>query len=387
MPTYDLVSDLNAPDDGTTPVDNAFAAIDGLQGNVTVRVPKGSFYIPPETHTISGPDSLTIETVEGADAAFVCPGDYDGILFDFKTPLVWRNVDLWRNATNAGPQIRLQTREETLVEDVTVTGRDDSDASDGGLFLPQARTPQARVIFRDVVSETGAQWGPAWAGGRAFADIGDQNVGTVRFEDCVVEEYSRHGIDARESQGPIVVDGGRYANSDGAQILTGQEGSDISGVDVVVDPVGSGIAADYYGNLAGIRLDPTHPSAAGPVTISDTRVHMVAEGERASTGGIHSTSAAWGMTVADSRVRVDGDAITAVSVAAPDGTVGSPSRVRLQDSVFSGAAMSGTAIDIAGRKESQIVDCCIETPGTRRGLLVPPTVTPKRTDLAERCWR
>ena len=387
MPTYHLTNDLNAPRDGTTPIDNALRAIDGLQGDVTVRVPDGSFYIPAGTHTISGPDHLTLETVDGADASFVCPGDYSGVLFDFDVPLVWRNIDLRRSAGGAGPQIRLTTREETLVEDVTVTGRDDSGATEGGLFIPQARRPQARVIFRNVRSEKGAQWGSPSTDGRAFAYVGEQNTGTVRFEDCRVAEYSRHGIDARESQGPIHVEGGRYAHSDGAQIRFGQDGSTVSDVDVVVDPAASGISASDYGDLAGIRLDPAHASAAGPVTISDSRVHMVGAGGGTATGGIHATAAAWGVTIEDCRVRVDNDAITGVRVDAPDGTVGSPSRIRLQDSVCSGASMSGTAVDIAGRPDSEIVDCCIETPGTRRGLLVPPQVTPTRTDLAERCWR
>lgn len=387
MPTFHLTKDLNAPTDGTTPIDNALAAIDGMNGTVTVRVPEGSFYISPEMHTISGPDHLTLKPTEGADAAFVCPGDYDGVLLDIRTPLVWRNIDLWRDADGAGPQIRLTTREESLVEDVTVTGRDDSGATDGGLFIPRARTGHARVIFRDVVSEDGCYWDLPSEDGRAFAYVGEQNVGEVRFEDCTVEEYSQHGINARESQGRIIVEGGRYANSDGAQILSGTDGSDISDVDVVVDPDASGISADDYHNVAGIRLDPAHPSAAGPVTISDSRVHMVSKGGGASTGGVHATSAAWGLTIDDCRVRVDSNAITAVAVSAPDETVGDPSRVRLQDSVFSGAAMSGTAVDISGRPDSQIADCCIETPGTRRGLLVPQTVTPTRTDLAERCWR
>lgn len=387
MPTYHLVDDLQAVPDGTTPITHALQAINGMDGDVTVKVPSGSYYLSSETHTISGPNHLTLETTDGADARFVCPGDFDGILLDIDVPLVWRNIDIGRTAGGAGPQIRLTTREETVVEDVTVVGRDDSGVTDGGLFLPRARTPQSRIILRDVDSPDGCWWASASSDGRAFARIGDRNTGTVRFEDCVVEEYAQHGIDARESQGPITVTGGRYANSDGVQILTGQDGSSVSGAEVVVDPDASGIPAADYSYLAGIRLDPAHSSAAGAVTISDTEIHMAGEGGGTATGGIHGTVAAWGVTIEDCRVRADGDGIESVNIAAPDGTVGSPSRVRMQDTVCSGAAVSGTAVDIAGRPNSEIVDCCIETPGTRRGLLLPASVTPTRTDLTERCWR
>lgn len=386
MVAYDFVRDLGATPDGSTPCGNALAAIDGLDGDVTIRFPEGSYFIPPATHTLDGPERLTLKTPSGDNAAFVTPADFEDILLDFQTPVEWRNIDINRNASGSGPQIRLETREESVIEDVIVNGRDETYAEGGGLFVVEAKTDRSRIVLRRITSLDGTYWYQPGQGDRAFVRAVESSVGTLRVEDCDIGGYSGGGIVNRESQGTLEVVGGSVRNCDGGQIQCGNEGTTIRDVTLIGDPASGSIDAPDYRNLCGVLIDPVHPASAGLVTIEDTTIELITGDNPNVRGCIEAEATAWGFAVEGGRFRVDLDGVPTISVNAPDSSVGTPSKVVLRELICSGSSMSGTAIDLP-RPDSVIEDCCIETPGTRQGLAVPAGVELTRTDLKERCWR
>jgi hypothetical protein len=256
--TINFVSDLGADPSGDSLSDHALEAINGFRAPVEVIVPDGSYSFSDQTITIDGPQTLTLRAQVGAAPVFVAPRDCAGIWLDFQTAGEVRGIDIDRTAPNCGPQIRLETERKASLRDMSVRGRDDTDAESGAFLRPQALSESAEITIEKVISVEGAYWTDAETAGRAFVQVGHESVGTVRVHDCDAREYGRYGIDAGAARGPVEVRGGRYINNNRAQIRAGGPQTLVEDAHLLVDIRGSALSGGFgtsfgynFGDLDG----------------------------------------------------------------------------------------------------------------------------------------
>jgi hypothetical protein len=439
----DLVDGLGADPTGTTLSDNALAAINGLSGPTVVTVPIGEYRLSATSHRIDGPEHLALRadttpvTPESpVDSTlgrprFIAPAEYPTRWLDIAgrtIRIVGLTID--RHAFGAGPQLRLRARDRLDVSRLTLAGRDDSDrgASDGTMIdVAVADRGEARID--DLSIEHGSRWSkdsldrpidqPATVG-RSGLRIGPRNEGDVTVTNTQIEECAGHGLDAFESGGAVTVNGGRYANNNGAQIRSTHPDDLIADATVRVDldtvdtpdrsgrEIIKGLSPDAYTSVSGVVFDrsegPEAARSSGTLRDSEVRIASVAGEvvEIFTIGGGESVfvwiagpavavrRGAGGPTVERSDLLVDLGEIEALAASSPSRDEptddGAPNRVVIRGTTMGGEARAGTALIVRGR-DVRFRGGCIERPGDRRPDDLPSGTVTKRVNFEQRCPR
>ena len=186
----------------------------------------------------------------GNDATLV-PADY----YDFDGPqyrmfrlgvdyspgdrLVFDNFDVDQTAPDTGIRVLDTVVTDGLeVRDITVRGQHDSGTWGPGRF--NIADPNGTGIVERFEAPDGGAWvdetpndGNLWRGPSGL--IANGNSGTLRFADCTLGGFPDNGLYASGGSGKIVVDGGRYKNSNGAVVRIGGEGSVVRNATIEVD--------------------------------------------------------------------------------------------------------------------------------------------------------
>ena len=441
--TVSFVKSLGADPTGESDSDDALAAINGLSGPTVVTVPIGEYRLSATSHRIDGPEHLALRadttpvTPESpVDSTlgrprFVAPDKYANRWLDITGRTIRiAGLTIDRHAFGAGPQLRLRARDRLNVSRLTLAGRDDSDrgASDGTMIdVAVADRGEARID--DLSIEHGSRWSKdslnraasdqSATVGRSGLRIGPRNQGDVTVTNAQIEECAGHGLDAFESDGAVTVDGGRYANNNGAQIRSTHPDDLIADTTVRVDldtidipdrsgrEVVNGLSPDAYTSVSGVVFDrsegPEAARSAGTLRDSEVRIASVAGevieifpvgGESAfvwiAGPAVAVRRAAGGPTVERSDLIVDLGEIEALAASYPSRDEptddGAANRVVVRNTTMGGEARAGTALIVRGR-DVRFRGGCIERPGDRRPDDLPSGTVPKRVNFEQRCPR
>lgn len=168
--------------------------------------------------------------------------------------LRFEGFDVDQTAPDTGIRVIEASASRTLeVRDITIDGEHDSGTWGPGMFAitePDGRGIVERFrapdggLHTDETPHAGNMWrGP-------IGIEANTNVGRLRFTDCELGGFPDNGLYAINEKGTVVVDGGRFKNSNGANVRLGGEGSVIKNASVVVDRTRS-----YDNSQRGIRLE------------------------------------------------------------------------------------------------------------------------------------
>lgn len=256
------VTDEGADNDGDESVSDTIEQLTDEHDNIALEFPPGRYLMDEQVFT-AGFDRIGLF---GDDATIVpVPADrYEGEprLFKFGTSDYPGNRFEAHNFTvdftepNTGLRaIQTQVR-DLWVENIFIKGKHDSgtwgpfqfdivDSKETGL-VKHVRAPRGGMY----TAETNQDIWPAVAVGPTGIIVSPAHEGELVFEDCRIGPFPDNGLYSSGDQGTIHVDGGRYWNSNVANIRLAGNNSSIRNAAIRVDN-----NRPRDGNQVGIRLD------------------------------------------------------------------------------------------------------------------------------------
>lgn len=277
--------------------------------------------------------------VVGRDATITIPPDFKNYLFAFGEPgeasdLLVDGLSFDCTARNSGARV-LEARidDGLVVRDVSVAGvqevdfaatRFDLTSSDGTGVIERLRLPDGGAPHTRAVG----------------CYVGDQSIGELSFRNCRMESFPNNGLYASSSKGPLLVEGGYYANNGISSVRVGNGGV-VRNVHVRCDDPDS-----EFPNMRGIRL-----RNGASTLVENCRVELL--GVSYSDGAIVVEEWLESATIRDTTVRIDADGISAIRAKAPAPRVRSDAKSRpsleCQNVSITGSADQHTAVDISSR--------------------------------------
>ncbi|WP_394295307.1 right-handed parallel beta-helix repeat-containing protein [Natronobacterium lacisalsi] len=274
---YDTVVDVVEAGADNTGGESITPVLEDHRADDTAFVfPEGRYYMDSQFR-FTGFDNVGFF---GQDATLV-PADYHafdgpqfrlfrlGVSYSPGRRLRFEGFDVDQTASDTGIRtIEATVSQHLEVRDVTIHGEHDSGTWGPGMFAVSDPDGSGVVErFRAPDGGLHADWTPN-AGNMWRGPIGieaNTNVGHLEFRDCELGGFPDNGLYAVNDEGTIVVDGGRFVNSNGASVRLGGQGSEIRGATVAVDRTRS-----YDDSQRGIRLEHGDDLQVTDVDISIT---------------------------------------------------------------------------------------------------------------------
>ncbi|SIR75268.1 Tat (twin-arginine translocation) pathway signal sequence [Natronorubrum thiooxidans] len=244
---YETVVDVVEAGADNTGSESITPILDDLRADNTLLVfPEGRYYMD-EQFRFTGFDNFGMV---GENATLV-PATYHefdgpqyrlfrlGVSYRPGRRLRFEGFDVDQTAPETGIRtIEAYVSDRLEVRDIIIRGQHDSGTWGPGLF---------NITSADgwgIVERFRAPDGGAWvnntpnAGNRWRGPIGieaNQNKGTLEFRRCALGAFPNNGLYAAGGDGTIIVHGGYYKNSNGANIRVGGQGSEIRWPTVEID--------------------------------------------------------------------------------------------------------------------------------------------------------
>lgn len=192
-----------------------------------------------------------------------------GVSYSPGSRLRFEGFDVDQTASETGIRVIEATVSDHLeVRDVTIRGEHDSGTWGPGMFAvadPDGRGVVERFRAPDggVHADETPNSGYLWRG--PIGIEANTNVGHLELRDCELGGFPDNGLYAANGEGTVVVEGGRFANSNGANVRLGGDGSVIRNATIEVDRTRS-----YDESQRGIRLENGDDLRVDGVDISIT---------------------------------------------------------------------------------------------------------------------
>lgn len=343
-----------------------------------VRFPSGTYRLEkPVDLTDQGPIGVV-----GADGASIAPVQgFNDMALTVKAPSVYvenLEIDIDRPKTSAG--ITVAADDEFFISDVTYRGRgDNTGPSNPFAFNLSIRKSGGSGVAKRLTAKHGAAIGHYNSGGgRGGIWIGPINVGTIRVEDCHLEEFANNGIYGSRSKGDVQVVGGTYRNNNVTSIRIGGKGSFVRDARIEVDMStydGPRTKMDSVFATRGIVVEqgPVTDSKPPGAEVSGCTIDLV---DSSGPGaGISLWSTGRTLTVSKTKITVGIDGYKGLFRAGRN-PLGSrppssfPRHVTLEDVTIESRAKDVTGLDLIDAPNSTLRNCRIDqrkpsTPGLR----------------------
>jgi hypothetical protein len=359
----DVAADLGCePDDGE-PCRGLLGDVDA--DSVLLRFPAGTYRF---AHRLVAGSFERFGLVGDGDVTIRPPDGFNNELLLARAGAVHLanvTVDLSARETTAG--FTLIGDRELTVENVTIAGRGyhpDSQVVHG--FALAVRNPDGTGVVRNLVARRGSAIGHYKGGnGRTGIWAGGRHRGTLRIENCLLEEFGNNGIYASRCPGSVQVVDSTFRNNNVASVRISGEGSYARNVLVEVDLSsydGPRSRFDSGFNTRGIVIEQNNVDKSPGARIVDCDVRLLdAIRSQGAIGiGHHGRT----VEVSDTTIRVDTDRIPAILRKRPQ-TAGA-SGIVLDGVTITGSAAGREAIKLEGAPESVFRDVTIDQPGTER---------------------
>ncbi|WP_222919709.1 right-handed parallel beta-helix repeat-containing protein [Natrinema sp. SYSU A 869] len=244
---YGTVVDVTEAGADNTGTESITPVLEELRSDDTLLVfPEGEYYMD-EQFRFTGFDNFG---VVGENATLI-PADYHefngpqyrlfrlGVSYSPGGTLRFEGFDVDQTAPDTGIRtIEAYADDRLEVRDVTINGYHDSGTWGPGLF--NVTDPDGRGIVERFRAPDGGAWvnNTPNAGNRWRGPIGieaNENEGTLEFRRCLLGGFPNNGLYAAGGNGTVIVNGGLYRNSNGANIRVGGRDSEIRWPTVKVD--------------------------------------------------------------------------------------------------------------------------------------------------------
>lgn len=363
--TVDAVDDLGADPSGNEPADHVFSQV---SPGTKVVFPSGTYLFTQE-NLVSGAGAFGFEG--RGDVTFTVPQGFNQEFADFvPSKLLFRNIDIDIRKDNTVTGMTVVTADAFLVEDVRVLGRGThSGGSTTRAFAAGVQSADGLGVFRRVVAREGSGWSRLKGGnGREFCFVSLSNRGTVRFEDCQVEEFGDTGIYGSGAGGAIQVIGGQYWNNNVASIR-------LSGAGCVVKDATIGVDSNRYSgprdsegtgfNTRGIWIEQKNSALDTPGNVHVTNCDFLMRNVVSSAGAIVGRPNGGGAVIRNCRFLQDHNR-SAILAFAPGSTRAHPKPPAPHDYTIENVQITATtswpAVDVRGR-EAVLRNSCVDAPG------------------------
>lgn len=261
--TVDIV-EAGADNTGQEPINPILEDIFNEYGDdVYVKFPEGEYAMDSQFRLTGFNDVAFV----GDNATIVPTDDFDmsrprlfrlGIYYEPGTDLLFEGFTVDFTASDTGMRvIEAQITTDLTVRDIRVEGEHDSGRIGPALF--DLLNDDGRGLIERFEIPDGGEFSKNTSGDIARGPTGilvsSSHKGTLRFRDCVVGPFPDNGLYAASGTGRVLVQGGRFENSNIASVRLGGDGSKIRDATVVVDQNRSedvnqrGIRLDYGSNL------------------------------------------------------------------------------------------------------------------------------------------
>ncbi|MDQ2051495.1 right-handed parallel beta-helix repeat-containing protein [Natronolimnohabitans sp. A-GB9] len=222
----------------------------------------------------------------------------------------FEGFDVDQTAPDTGIRTIEATASQRLeVRDIEIRGEHDSGTwgpgmfalsdSDGRGIVERFRAPDGGVHV-DETPNAGNMWrGP-------IGIEANTNEGHLEFVDCELGGFPDNGLYAANDRGTVVVDGGRFENSNGANVRLGGEGSVIRNATISVDRTRS-----YDNSQRGLRLENGNELHVEDVDISITA-------PQPTSHAISVMNSSQRSRIEDVTIEIRGDAVNHGIVVSPD---------------------------------------------------------------------
>ncbi|MFC6733591.1 MULTISPECIES: hypothetical protein [unclassified Haladaptatus] len=253
----DMVEDAGADNTGNesiTPKLEQYAANDTL-----LKFPPGRYFMDSQFRFTD----FRHFGMMGDDATLV-PANYHnfdgpqyrlfrlGVDYDPGVDLRIQGFDVDLRADDTGIRvIEAQVKDGLFVDDITVVGQHDSGTYGPGLF--NVLDPDGKGMVKRFRANYGGAFsantpGDIWRGPSGLMTT-RQHKGQIEYKDCELDDWPDNGLYAL-TNGRVIVNGGRYANSEAASIRLGGTNNLVTGARIVVNK-----QRPENQNQRGIRLD------------------------------------------------------------------------------------------------------------------------------------
>ncbi|KAB1185163.1 MULTISPECIES: hypothetical protein [Haloferax] len=367
----DVVEDLGCDPTGGEPCVSKLQ--NGLANGVALEFPAGTYRFEDRLD-ISGYSRIAL--IGDGSVKLVPPKGFNTVLVDVgqTNQFLLRGIDIDITASNTTAGVRVICRDSFTIDDVEFIGRGThSDRRVVHAMLVGLTKESGRGLIRNVRAIKGSAIGHYKNGdGRAGISIGPWNFGTIRIQDCHLEEFGNNGIYASRTSGNVEVVGGLYRNNNVASIRISGNGSYVTGATIEVDLgsyTGPLTQLDSQFNTRGIAIEQGPADKPPGVEIRDCTI--VIEETPRSKGGIYIFPTGRTTTVRNTKIEVNADDVPAVyrSVLEPQGQyepAEAPHWVKLENVEITGRARGAAGVILYDAPDSVIRNCTIDQTGADR---------------------
>lgn len=367
----DVVDDLGCDPTGSEPCAKTLQR--ALEDGIELVFPAGTYRMEDRLD-ISGFGAIGLRG-EG-DVRLVPPDNYNSFIIDVgevqRFFLRGIDIDVSARATTAG--VRVICRDAFVIDDVEYLGRGDHpDDRVVHAMILGLTTTSGRGLVRNYRALQGSAIGHYKNGdGRAGISIGPWNFGTIRVEDCHLEEFGNNGIYASRTSGNVEVIGGLFRNNNVAGIRISGNGSFVDGATVEVDLdsyTGPMTQLDSQFNTRGIAIEQGPADKPNGALVDGCTIRI--NSTRRSKGGINLFPTGRTVTVRNTTIEVNADGVPGVyrspleSQGRFEPTTG-PHWVFLENVRITGTAAGLAGVMLYDAPNSVIRDCTIEQSGPDR---------------------
>ncbi|RDZ44513.1 hypothetical protein C5B91_18415 [Haloferax sp. Atlit-10N] len=366
-----VVDDLGCDPTGEKPCISKLQQ--GLRDGVALEFPSGTYKF--ETR-FGISDFERIALVGVGDASLVPPDGYNGYLVDVGevNQFVMRGLDVDITARDTTAGLRVICRNAFEVDDVEFLGRGaHPDRDVAHALIAGLSEPTGRGLIRRFKAVQGSAIGHYKNGdGRGGIAIGPWSLGSIRIQDCHLEEFGNNGIYASRTPGDVEVVGGQYRNNNVASIRISGSGSFVDGATIEVDLnsyTGPLTQLDSQFNTRGIAIEQGPTEKPPGVEVRNCTIRI--EETPRSKGGIYIFPTGRSVTIRDTSIQVNADNVPAVnrSVLEPQGRfepAEAPHWVELDTVEISGRASGAAGVILYDSPGSVIRNCSIDQTGANR---------------------
>jgi hypothetical protein len=339
---------------------------DAADEGTLLRFPRGTYRVD-EFIQFDGYDRFGI--VGDGDVTLVPPVGTNSLLFRYNDVSrgLFSGIDIDIRADQTVVGMRFDCEERLEVEDVEYLGRGSHPNREVVYGFGIAVTePDGVAVLRNVRALEGSIIGHYKGGqGRTGIWAGGDHAGTLRVENCHLEEFGNNGMYCSRCPGQVQVVGGVFRNNNVSSIRISGDGSYVHNAYIEVD-------LDQYSgprrgfedqfNTRGVIIEQNNYEKPAGVSISDSdiRIAKTPRSQAAIDIGEHGRS----LLVENTHIHVDPDDTLAIWRKQPSSRP--PHDVTLKNVTISGSAANNEAVRIEEGDDSVICNSLIQQFGENR---------------------
>lgn len=361
----DAVDDLGMDPNGNQAIDGK---LDDAWGSGTlIEFPPGEYLVTREHNWFSDSNcGMVGKTGNREDVEFVFPSGYDDRFLNVRFGKNWLIGHFTIQQTEdkqTGVGCSFAPDDNAKIRNLEIAGYNPRHKQ-RGLSMTVYESNGSALLDR-YVRKGGSDVGDYPSGTQALL-ISREHKGTIKITDPHVENAGENGIYASRCPGEVQIEGGYFANNDVASVRIAGEGSYVKDSTFVIDTDNANNSGSFD-NVRGLWIESGDQQFTGGRVENCDFIMKSAN----NSGGlllVHTTAG----DVEIENCRFQNETRWGTLHALKPSNVSGSGPVNVRNCSFTGGHSSPNhgAIDLEGRDQSLVSDCCIQMGGSNHGVVV-----------------